>query len=51
MMLIRGDGPGEEQVRETVAPHGRGARAPREGFTACLPNLFLSGIGAAEAAC
>jgi hypothetical protein len=51
MTLIRGDGPGGEQVRETVAPHGRGARAPKEGFTACLPNLFPSGIYAAKAPC
>jgi len=27
------------EARETVAPHGRGARAYRDVFTACLPSF------------
>ena len=35
---LRGSGSGLERVRETVTPHGRGVRAYRDVFTACLPG-------------
>jgi len=38
--LPGGGGVGEgDQSRQTVAPQGRGARAPKDGFTARLPGL------------